>query len=235
MGIVRWCVGPGTFAALFFSAAVLAHDPVGTKVTWEREIAPIMQARCASCHSKAGRAQIALTTYEEARPWARAIREEVLARRMPKWHVVRGYGDFANDPSLSSFEIALIVSWVDGGAPRRLPNTPATKFNAPRTTSPAGAGEANTRSLTLPCTANALPAGRLLAVKPMLEEGGSLKVEVTQRDGLVQPLLWVTQFDPKFPETYWLRNPLDVDPRTAMRASPGDRCSMQLIYERAQR
>ncbi len=64
---------------------------------------------------------MALTTYEEARPWARAIREEVLARRMPKWHVVRGYGNFSNDPSLSAFEVALFAAWADGGAPRVLP------------------------------------------------------------------------------------------------------------------
>ena len=58
-------------------------------------------------------------TYEDARPWARAIKEEVLTRRMPKWHAVRGYGDFSNDPSLSAFEIALIAAWADGGAPER--------------------------------------------------------------------------------------------------------------------
>ena len=51
-----------------------------------------------------GRGTMSLTTYEEARPWARAIKEEVLTRRMPKWHAVRGYGDFTNDPSLSPFE-----------------------------------------------------------------------------------------------------------------------------------
>ena len=70
-----------------------------------------------TCHSPGGRAPMPLTTYEEARPWAKAIKEEVLARRMPKWHVVRGYGDFKNDPSLSAFEIALVAAWADGGAP----------------------------------------------------------------------------------------------------------------------
>jgi hypothetical protein len=59
-----------------------------------------------------------LTTYEETRPWARAIKEQVLARSMPKWHAARGYGAFANDPTLTPFEIALLVSWVDGGLPR---------------------------------------------------------------------------------------------------------------------
>jgi len=56
----------------------------------------------------------------ETRPWARAIKEQVLARRMPKWHAARGFGSFANDPTLTPFEIALLVSWIDGGLPRDL-------------------------------------------------------------------------------------------------------------------
>ena len=59
-----------------------------------------------------------LTTYEEVRPWARAIKEQVLTRRMPKWHAARGFGAFSNDPSLTPLEMALIASWVDGGLPR---------------------------------------------------------------------------------------------------------------------
>ena len=95
------------FGLLLISGSLAAHDRITTKVTWDRENAPIVRARCVTCHSPGGRAPMPLTTYEEARPWAKAIKEEVLARRMPKWHVVRGYGDFKNDPSLSAFEIAL--------------------------------------------------------------------------------------------------------------------------------
>ena len=58
-----------------------------------------------------------LTTYEEVRPWARAIKEQVLARRMPKWQAARGFGSFKNDPTLTPIEIGMIVSWVDGGLP----------------------------------------------------------------------------------------------------------------------
>ena len=58
-----------------------------------------------------------LTTYYEVRPWARAIKEQILERRMPKWHAARGFGAFSNDPSLTPLESALIVSWVDGGQP----------------------------------------------------------------------------------------------------------------------
>src|SRR4030095_9758054 len=95
-----------------------AHDRITTRVTWTREIAPIFKARCEGCHRSDS--AIPLRTYQEARPWAAAIKKEVLARRMPKWAAARGYGDFANDPSLSPFEIALITAWVDGGAPETI-------------------------------------------------------------------------------------------------------------------
>jgi len=62
-----------------------------------------------------------LTTYEEVRPWARAIRDQVLTRRMPKWHAARGYGAFVNDPGLTPFEQAVLVSWLDAGMPEGTP------------------------------------------------------------------------------------------------------------------
>ena len=58
-----------------------------------------------------------LTTYKEARPWAVAIKEEILEKRMPPWSAASGYGHFANDMSLTAREISLILSWADGGAP----------------------------------------------------------------------------------------------------------------------
>src|SRR5262245_39924343 len=61
---------------------------------------------------------MSLATYEEARPWAKAIKEEILEKRMPPWRPVKGYGEFLNAPSLTQREIDLIVNWVEGGAPR---------------------------------------------------------------------------------------------------------------------
>ncbi len=60
---------------------------------------------------------MSLTTYDEVRPWARAIKEQVLARRMPMWHAARGFGAFKNDPTLTPIEIAMLVGWIDGGLP----------------------------------------------------------------------------------------------------------------------
>jgi hypothetical protein len=61
---------------------------------------------------------MSLATYDEARPWAKAIKEEVLEKRMPPWRAVKGYGDFTNAPSLTQRDIDLIVNWVEGGAPK---------------------------------------------------------------------------------------------------------------------
>jgi hypothetical protein len=94
------------------------HDPITTKVTFDREIRAILQARCAGCHIAGGPAPMPFTTYEDVRPWARGIKDQVLTRRMPVWHAAHGYGAFANDPSLTPAEMAIIASWVDGGLPR---------------------------------------------------------------------------------------------------------------------
>jgi len=220
----------------------LAHDPVSTKVTWEGEIKRLVEARCVSCHSAGGRAPMALTTYEEARPWARAIREEVLTRRMPKWHVVRGYGDFSNDPSLSPFEVALFASWADGGAPRILPATPAAPTTPGTTVGPTfKSGDTSpvvgptfrsgdtTRAVTVPCSARALPSGRLMGLRPALRKGADLRVTVTGADGNKEPLLWLRQFDPAFAETYWLRQPLQVTRATRVEIAGGAPCSITVL------
>src|SRR5262249_16109863 len=70
-----------------------------------------------TCHRAGEAAPMPLTTYSETRPWAKAIKEAVLSRRMPPWHADPNVGHFRNDLSLSAHEIATIRSWVDAGAP----------------------------------------------------------------------------------------------------------------------
>ena len=96
--------------------AVETHPRITTTLLWVKDIAPILQRRCFSCHSP-NNVAMSLITYNEARPWAAAIREEVLIRHMPPWAAVAGYGRFQNDPSLTQGEWDLLVAWVDGGAP----------------------------------------------------------------------------------------------------------------------
>jgi hypothetical protein len=93
-----------------------SHKPITTPILFNKEIARIFQRKCFNCHSDNNLA-MSLTTYELARPWARAIREELLERRMPPWGAVTGYGHFANDVSLTQREMDIILSWADGGAP----------------------------------------------------------------------------------------------------------------------
>jgi hypothetical protein len=92
------------------------HVPITTKIVFNREIAQIFQRKCFQCHTD-GNVSVPLTTYKEARPWAVAIKEEILEKRMPPWGAASGYGHFANDMSLTGREISLILSWADGGAP----------------------------------------------------------------------------------------------------------------------
>ena len=174
-----------------------------------------------------------LTTYEEARPWAKAIKEEVLARRMPKWHVVRGYGDFKNDPSLSAFEIALVAAWADGGAPasanRRLRLRQGAAGDKTADVTPIKAPQ--TRAVRLSCAAQTLPAGRLLALQPSVEKGQSLRLTLVRDDGTEEPLLWVRDFDPAFTETYWLRNPAMITTGTRVRAEAPAPCTVTALLE----
>jgi hypothetical protein len=107
------------FPTLLFPRPGGAHEPITTKVMFNKEIIRIFQRSCLGCHS-VGRikADIPLTTYEEARPWAKAIKEEVLEKRMMPYQAVKGYGSFQHDYALPQREVDLIVSWVEGGAPR---------------------------------------------------------------------------------------------------------------------
>lgn len=98
-------------------SSLWAHEAIATELTWTRNVSRIFYSRCASCHRSDGSAPMPLTTYAEVRPWAKAIKHEVLARRMPPWGAVKGFGAFRNDTSLSLPEIAVISSWVEGGAP----------------------------------------------------------------------------------------------------------------------
>jgi mono/diheme cytochrome c family protein len=87
-------------------------------VTFTKDVAPIFQAKCQTCHHPGTVAPMSLATYGEARPWARSIRERVARREMPPWHLDKTVGiqRFKNDTSLSDREIETIVAWVDGGA-----------------------------------------------------------------------------------------------------------------------
>ena len=133
-------------SALVLAAAVLAVPAAAAEqsageVTFSRDIAPILQRSCQSCHRPNSVAPMSLMTYEEVRPWARSIRQRTGLRNrmgvMPPWFIEKDVGiqTFKDDISLSEAEIETIAAWVDAGAPRGNPADmpPARVF--------AGAGE----------------------------------------------------------------------------------------------
>src|SRR6202161_1572712 len=95
-----------------------AAEP-GKTVTFAKDVAPILQAKCEECHHAGTAAPMSLVTYSETRPWAKSIRERVVTRNMPPWHLDKTVGiqQFQNDMSLSDQQIAVIARWVDAGAP----------------------------------------------------------------------------------------------------------------------
>jgi len=97
----------------------MVNTAAAQQVTFTKDVAPILQEKCQVCHRPGTFAPMSLLTYEEARPWAKAIREKVFAREMPPWHIDKNVGvrHFKNDRSLSDQQIGTIVKWVDGGAP----------------------------------------------------------------------------------------------------------------------
>ena len=86
-------------------------------VTYTKDVAPILDRRCVECHRQGEAAPMAFTTYKEVRPWAKAIREATVGRKMPPWPADPQYGKFHNDRRMTEQELATITAWVSAGAP----------------------------------------------------------------------------------------------------------------------
>jgi hypothetical protein len=110
--------------ALAFVSCVAAFGAAPT-VTYSKDVAPILQKNCETCHRAGEAAPMSLRTYKEVRPYATAIKEAVVLKKMPPWFADSHYGHFANDRTMSEQEIKTLVSWVDSGAkegnPKYLP------------------------------------------------------------------------------------------------------------------
>ena len=108
--------GFSAIALLCVSGSAFAAE---SQVTFAKDVAPILQAKCETCHRDGQGAPMSLSTYEQARPWARSIKARVASRNMPPWHLDKTVGvqEFQNDRSLNDAQIATIVKWVDEGAP----------------------------------------------------------------------------------------------------------------------
>jgi hypothetical protein len=119
LGLIGWSGFSASVFVMAMAAPALAAD-APKAVTFSKDVAPILQAKCQNCHQPNSIAPMSLITYQETRPWARSIRERVSNRQMPPWHIDKSVGvqKFQNDISLSDEQIDTIVRWVDAGAPQ---------------------------------------------------------------------------------------------------------------------
>ncbi len=207
---------------LFVSGLLDAHDVITTKITFSREISRILYKRCAGCHREGGKAPMALLTYEESRPWAKAIKEEVLERRMPPWGAVRGFGSFQNDASLTQEEVSLIAEWVEGGAPegeaRYLPPVPAL------------AEPVKVTGRRIPVRNGAMVRGLLAGIEARVKaEVQSVRVFADQPDGSSLPLIWLRHYKPQWARAFAFRKPVAVAPGTRIRVEPEGQAQLFLI------
>src|SRR5688500_16382592 len=112
-------IGMALVAGLLLPASTAtpaAQSQARPNPTFTKDVLPILQRSCQKCHRPNSAAPMSLLTYQDVRPWVRAIRQRVSTRQMPPWHIDRSIGEYADDPSLTDAEIATIVSWVDNGA-----------------------------------------------------------------------------------------------------------------------
>lgn len=102
---------------MVFPIAIAAHaQSSSAPVTFNKDVLPVLQKNCQSCHRPGQIAPMSFLTYDSARPWAKAMKAAVLTKKMPPWFADPEFGHFANNSSLWQSEIDLIAKWADGGA-----------------------------------------------------------------------------------------------------------------------
>ena len=98
---------------LFFAFVTVAS---AADVTYYKDVLPVLQNHCQECHRPGEIGPMPLLTYQQARPWAKAIKTAVLTGKMPPWPADPHFGKFANDRSLSKAQIDTLVAWADTNA-----------------------------------------------------------------------------------------------------------------------
>src|SRR5262245_12949861 len=120
------CVIGALVAAVSILALPALAEETGSVVTFNKDVLPILQKNCQSCHRPGQIGPFSMLSYKDTRPWAKAIKAAVTSRTMPPWFADPRYGHFTNDRSLKREDIETIVRWIDGGAAEG--NHPNPKF-----------------------------------------------------------------------------------------------------------
>ena len=220
----------GVLVALIgVSGAAPAHDIITTKLTYTRDISRIFNQRCLECHHSGS--SIPLTTYEEVRPWAVSIKEQVLSKAMPPWGAVKGFGDLAPDHALSQEEMygyCRLGNWRCAagrsciGAASRLCTLPT----------PTRLSLADV--LAVPTRVTLARPLELSAIKPApLEKVMSARIIARFPDGRIQPLLWLYQYDPAWKATFRFRTPIRLPAGTEIESNTPLQFTLETISRRA--
>ena len=222
------------FFILFGPHRTSSHEPVTTKVRFNKEIVRIFHDHCLACHQPGSNTKVFLHNYDSARPWARAIKEEVLERRMPPVQAVKGFGRFEDDYGLTQHEVDQIVAWVDGGTPKGddkdLPPDPVRAVLKPtddsrmkdlkimplRATEELPPGVEHYRiesTVRIPAHAEAI------AIRPLLFPfAQSLEVTAYRPDGTTEVLAWAKDYRYDWQPTYYFKEPVRLPKGTRVRA-----------------
>jgi hypothetical protein len=195
---------------LLLPSLAIAHEVITTKITWSREISRIVYTRCAACHGDSS--TVPLMTYQQARPWAKAIKDEVLNRRMPPWGAVKGYSEFQHDPSLSQEQIGTIAQWVEGGAPEGDPKLLPTLPQPVGKTKPLA-------GVRFPLPSRLDRSIRLLGLEPQAD-AADVRVFAVLPDGSVEPLVRLFGYHAAWRRTFAYTNPIRLPKGTQIQFDP---------------
>jgi mono/diheme cytochrome c family protein len=201
-----------------------AHETITTKLTWTAEVSRIFEKRCVGCHGEGGPAPMVLATYAEVRPWAVAIREEVLERRMPPWNLVKGFGDFVNEGGLSQEEIQRIAEWVTGGAPQG-----EAQYLKPMSPPAMDASGPDGRGFRIQAGSVLDRALRIQKIRPVsVSPGASFKLTARTPAGRVEPLVWIRNYRPEWNRAYMYRKPVRLPKGTRLEVHPAQAATFEV-------
>ena len=220
---------------LLAPATAAAHDVITTNLTFTRDVSRILASHCVACHRTGS--SIPLATYTDARPWAVAIKEQVLSRKMPPWGAVKGFGSLAPDYGLSQEDILILAAWAIGGAPEGNPALLPTDLLPKEQMKPESASAPPVKdALTIQTRMQLKEPLKVAGIRPLTNDMvDSSRVIARYPDGRIEPMVWLYRFDPKFPRTFTFRKPLIMPAGTIVESSTPLRFALETFTAPAQR